>query len=88
MARLPPWQDVAAEHLAPGLLNAVLSFSSHPQARPFHRDGSSLLSAVFRIFLQKVDMHPLAWVGQARILLARGRDHCPQGQSGFSSVAC
>ena len=32
MARLPTWRDVAAEHLAPGRLNAVLSLSSHPQA--------------------------------------------------------
>ena len=29
MTRLAPWQDVAAEHLAPDLLNAVLWLSSY-----------------------------------------------------------
>ena len=33
LARLPPWQNVAAEHIALGRLNAVLFLSSHPQAR-------------------------------------------------------
>ena len=81
MPRLPQWQDMTAEQLAPGLLNAVLSLSSHPQAR-------LLVSAVYRSFLQKVDIRRPEWVGQARILLAEGRVNCPQGQPCSSSVAC
>ena len=86
MVRLPPWQDVSAEDLAPDRLNSVLSLSSHPQARPFYRDGSSLPSAAFQIFLQKVDIYPPAWVGQTRTLLAGRRGHCPQRHPCSSSV--
>ena len=88
MARLPPWQDGAAAHLARSLLSAVLSLSSHPQARAVYRNGSSLLSAVFRFFFQNVYIHPPAWVGQTRNLIAGKRGHCPQGQPCSSSVAC
>ena len=80
MVRLPPWQDVAAEHFAPGRLNAVLSLSSHPQARPFYRDGSLLLSAVFRIFLQKVDIHPPGGLVRLEFFLL-GTEPLPSGIS-------
>ena len=56
MVRLPPGQDVAAMHLALGVLNAVLSLSSPPLIRPTYshvdRNGSLLFSAVYRSFLQ------------------------------------
>ena len=62
LLRLPPWRDVVAERPAQGLLDAVLSLSSPPQPRP-------LFSAVFQIFLEKVDIHPPAWVGRPEFFL-------------------
>ena len=47
-----------------------------------------LFSAVYRSFLQIVDIRPPAWVDQVQILLAGGWGHCPQGQPRSSSVAC
>ena len=44
--------------------------------------------AVYRIFPQRVDIHPPAWVHQTRTLLAGGRGICPQGQPRSPSVAC
>ena len=75
---------MAAEHLTLGLLNAVVVLSSSPSVvRPtfylVDRNGSPLVSAVYRFFLQKDDIRPLAWVGQGRILLGGGRGHCPRG---------
>ena len=73
MACLPPRQDVIAEHLAPGRLNGIMLLSSRPHVRPTS-------CPIHRIFLQSFDIHPQAWVGQNRILLAGGRGHYPQGQ--------
>ena len=53
--RLPPWHDVATELHTQDLLNVDLSISSSPYVRPtvylLDRNGSSLDSAVYRIFL-------------------------------------
>ena len=83
----------------PGGLQARPSFSSHPKSRPascsidrnscpFRRKRCPFFSAVYRILPQKVDIHPPAWVHQTRILLARGRGNCPQGQPRSPSVVC
>ena len=66
LARLPTWRDVAAELHAPGVSNA---FPIVPSV--LRNYSSSALS---------VDMHPAAWVGQTRILLAWGWGHCPRRQ--------
>ena len=91
LARLPPWQDVAAERHALGLLHAGPYFSnissSRPASCPIDRNRSPLFLAVYRIFRQKVEISPPAWVRQTRILLPRGRGHCPEGQAHFPSVA-
>ena len=50
-------------------------------------NDSLLFSAVYRIFFQKVDIRPPAWVDHAQILLSGERGHCPQGQPCSSSVA-
>ena len=77
-ARLPPWQDVAAELHAPGILKAVPKVSiSYPTSSLVVLKGSSSL-----------DVHPPAQVGQTRFFLLSGRGHCPRGQPRSPSVAC
>ena len=74
-ACLPSWQDVAADHQVPGLLNAVPKVSlSHLFSCP--------------IFILIFEMDPPAWVGQTRINLAGVQGHCPRRQPRSSSVAC
>ena len=80
-------------------MQARPSFSYHPKSRPascsidrnscpFRRKRCPFFSAVYRPFPQKVDIYPPAWVHQTRILLARGRCNCPQGQPRSPSVVC
>ena len=99
LARLPSWRDMAAELHAPDVLHARLSFSSHPKSRPascsidrnscpFRRKSCPFFPAVYRIFPQRVDIHPPAWIHQTRTLLAGGRGICPQEQPRSPSVAC
>ena len=61
-ARLPPWQNVAAVRQAPGLLHVNLYFTKFPPSRPpscpIDQTSSPLFSAIYRIFLQSVDIHP------------------------------
>ena len=95
LARLPPWQDVAAELHAPGVLHAGPSFSSRQKSRPascsidrsLYRKSCPFFSAVYRTLLHKVDIYPPAWIHQARILLAGRWSNCPQGQPRNPSVA-
>ena len=76
----------------PGGLQAHPSFSSHPKSRPascsIDQSRCPFFYAVYRIFPQKVDIHPPAWVHQTRILLVGGRGNCPQGQPRSPSVVC
>ena len=59
--RLPPWRNVAADHLASGLLNAVLSLSS-PYARP-------ISCPIYRKVISSLDRSPPSWVRETKFFL-------------------